>query len=449
MSEHLLFLTGKLARERLHDVLKAMPGKTFTYEIKNIGVNVAALMTAEMIKRRLSLPEPPDQVILPGLCRGDIKALSVHFGVPFVHGPIDVKDVPAFFGHAGKRPDLSRHDVQIFAEIVDAPHLTVAAIVARAEQYRCDGADVIDLGCLPDTPFPHLEESVVALHEAGFLVSVDSLEDEMLLRGGGAGADYLLSLTEKTCWIADEVPSTPVVIPEPHGDMDSLYRVIERFTSARRSFLADCVLDPIHFGLTQSLLRYDALRRRYADVAVIMGVGNLTELTEADTTGINAILFGIISELRLNAVLTTEVSPHARRAVSEADAARRMMYAARSEGALPKDFDDRLLTTHARKPFPYKEAEIATLAEAIKDPSYRIEVSSTGIHVYNRDGLINATDPFALFPDLAELRDDPSHAFYMGVELARAQIAWQLGKRYIQDRGLSWGIAVPVADEED
>ena len=38
--------------------------------------------------------------------------------------------------------------------------------------------------------------------------------------------------------------------------------------------------------------------------------------------------------------------------------------------------------------------------------------------------------------------DDASHAFYLGIELARAQIAFQLGKDYDQDNELNWGIAV-------
>jgi hypothetical protein len=36
----------------------------------------------------------------------------------------------------------------------------------------------------------------------------------------------------------------------------------------------------------------------------------------------------------------------------------------------------------------------------------------------------------------------------MGVELARAQIAWQLGKRYAQDEELRWGAAVPPRQED-
>ena len=30
----------------------------------------------------------------------------------------------------------------------------------------------------------------------------------------------------------------------------------------------------------------------------------------------------------------------------------------------------------------------------------------------------------------------------MGVELAHAEIAWRLGKRYVQDQPLDWGCAI-------
>ncbi len=440
--EHILFLTGKLAEKRLHRILEDMNPTDFTYEVENIGVNVAALMTAKMIKRRLTMLDSPDRVIVPGLCCGDLQAIGEYFKVPFIRGPVDLKDMSIFFGHDCKAPDLSEHNVLIFAEIVNAANMTVEEILTRAEKYRNDGANVIDIGCLPDAPFPHLEECIEVLHDAGFKVSVDSLQDSDLLRAGARGVDYLLSLSEDTLWITDEVSSIPVLIPDKHGDMNSMYRVIEKFAEKNRPFYADCILDPIHFGFTESLIRYRDLRQQCPDVEIMMGVGNLTELTEADTTGINATLFGIISELGLNAILATEVSPHARTAVREADFARRMMYAAKKEGSLPKDLDGSLLTTHARKPFPYTEDEIYELASEIKDPSYRIQVSETGIHVYNRDGIIDAKNPFALFSELNLIQEDAPHAFYMGVELARAQIAWQLGKRYMQDEELTWGVAV-------
>ena len=67
-------------------------------------------------------------------------------------------------------------------------------------------------------------------------------------------------------------------------------------------------------GFAASLGRYLEARRRYPEAPLMMGVGNLTELTDADTSGINALLFGICAELDVAAVLTTQVSAHARRA---------------------------------------------------------------------------------------------------------------------------------------
>lgn len=446
--EHLLFLTGKLAEKRLHRVLESMQPTEFSYEVRNIGVSVAALMTAQMLMRRLTALNGVDRIIVPGLCRGDLEQVAQHIGIPVLRGPEDLKDLPQYFGRKGRAPDLSRYDVRIFAEITDAPMITLPEIVKRAKHYQRDGADVIDLGCLPDTPFPHLEEAVVALHEAGFKVSVDSLEDDDLLRGGKAGADYLLSLKESSKWIAEEVASIPILIPEPHTEMASLYRLIEDFDKNGRPFIADSILDPIHFGFMDSLVRYHELRQECPEIEIMMGIGNLTELTEADTTGINALLFGIISELQITHVLATEVSPHACSAVREADKARRIMYAAREEGSLPKDFDGSLLTTHARKPFPYSAEEIRELAAEVRDPSYRVMVSNEGIHVYNREGLVTGDNPFDLFPKLELLQDDAPHAFYIGVELAKAHIALQLGKRYQQDEELNWGAATPPVTEQ-
>ncbi len=438
--EHILFLTGRLAQRNLEKVLAAMAPSPFTWEVREIGLQVAGLMTADMIRRRVERPEGTDRILVPGRCRGDLEALSAHYGLPVERGPEELKDIPQHFNRAAKAVDLSRHDTLIFAEIVDAPRLDIAAILARAEAFRADGADVIDLGCLPATRFDHLEDAVRALKAEGFRVSVDSMDAQELLRGGRAGADYLLSLTPDTLWLADETAAVPVLIPREPADERSLYDAIEQLQRRGRPFLADAILDPIPFGLLASLCRYQRLRARYPAIEIMMGVGNVTELTEADTSGINAVLFGIGAELGIAAVLTTQVSGHARRAVREADRARRIMYAARETQSLPKGFSDDLMTVHAKTPFPDTEAEIAETAAAVRDPNFRVQVSPRGLHVYNRDGHHVAQDPFALFPRLG-LEHDGGHAFYMGVELARAEIAWALGKRYMQDQPLDWGCA--------
>ncbi len=445
--DHIVFLTGRLAQPNLERVLAGIEPAPFTWEVREIGLQVAALMTADMIRRRVAAPVQAQRIIVPGRCRGDLDALTQHYGIPVQRGPEELKDLPRFFNRAAKPVDLGQYQTRIFAEIVDAPRLSVAQIVERARRYAADGADVIDLGGLPETRFDHLADSVQALKAEGFLVSVDSMDPAELVRGGRAGADYLLSLHLDTLWVADEVDATPVLIPREPGDEASLCAAIEAMQRRGRPFLADPILDPIPFGLTASIVRYHRLRERFAEVPIMMGVGNLTELTESDTSGINAVLFGIAAELGVAAVLTTEVSAHARRAVREADWARRIMHAAMRMNALPKGMSDQLMTVHDKHPFPDSADEIAATAAQVRDGNFRVQLSPEGLHVYNRDGLRLGQDPFALWPQL-KLEDDAAHAFYMGVELARAEIAWRLGKRYVQDQPLDWGCATDQAAED-
>ena len=138
----------------------------------------------------------------------------------------------------------------------------------------------------------------------------------------------MLSLSEANFALADEFDAVPVLIPTEPGDLDSLCRLAESLDRRGRPYILDSVLDPIPFGFTASLLRYAELRRRLPTAPILMGVGNLTELTDADTTGLNALLFGMIAELGITHVLVVQKSPHCRRAVREADRARRVMHAA-------------------------------------------------------------------------------------------------------------------------
>jgi len=124
------------------------------------------------------------------------------------------------------------------------------------------------------------------------------------------------------------------------------------------------------------------------------------------------------------------------------------MYASRADGDLPKDYADGLLTVHARRPFPQTPDEIADGAREVRDKNFRIEIAEDGIHIYNRDGHHVAQDAFDLFPKLG-VEKDGAHAFYLGAELAKAEIAFRLAKRYAQDGPLDWGVAAdaPVEDK--
>jgi dihydropteroate synthase len=180
---------------------------------------------------------------------------------------------------------------------------------------------------------------------------------------------------------------------------------------------------------------------------MLMGTGNLTELTDADSGGMTAALLGICSELRIGNVLVVQVSPHTRRTIEEHDAARRLMFAAREDQSLPRDYGGALLQLHERAPFPNSAQEIAELAAQVRDNNFRIETAEDGIHIYNRDGHHIGQDAMSLFSRLG-LGSDAPHAFYLGAELMKAEIAWRLGKRYAQDEPLGWGCAVDESAED-
>jgi len=446
MAQRLLFLTGRLAEPRLQRTVAGLGLPEGTWRIANVGVKVAALMTEAIVRNRLPAPLEADRVIVPGRSRMDLGQLQDHFGVPFERGPDEIIDLPQYFGKGGRPPDLSKHDMRIFAEIIEAPALSVDEFLMRANVLMASGANIIDIGCQPDVPYPHLEDTVAALKAQGLKVSVDSGSYEELRRGALAGADFLLSLDETSLDVIDGTKAVPILVPKPHGDLPSLVRAIDAAKAKGIPHLADPILDPIHFGFTVSLERYAELRRQRPDVEILMGTGNLTELTDADSQGVTATLLGICSELEIRNVLVVQVSPHTRRTVEEHDAARRLMYRAREDESLPKGYGGGLLSLHELLPYPQSPKQIAALAGDVRDKNFRIEVAEDGIHVYNREGHYVATDAFELFDKLGVEKDGP-HAFYLGHELAKAEIAYALGKRFTQDGSLDWGVAAAKKTE--
>ncbi|MFT4516522.1 MAG: dihydropteroate synthase-like protein [Gammaproteobacteria bacterium] len=440
MKNNILFITGKLAEKNIRSILDSIKDKDFTYEIRNLDINVAALLTTEMIYRRIGDVDNFNKIILPGKVRGDIDELAKKLKIEIKRGPEELKDLPVMFGGDSLKHDLSKYEVHIFAEITDAPNMKIQEIISMADIYRNNGADIIDIGCLPNQSFPHLSETIQELKRQDFYVSIDSHSDKELILGGKSGADYLLSIKSDNFYILDEVDSFPILIPKD-GDMASLHECIDKCILDKRIFIADPILDPINYGFTQSIIRYSKLRERYPDIHIMMGTGNVTELTHADTTGMTMILMGIISELKINHILTTEVSKHCKTVIKENDLARRIILAARLGNTTPKHIDSGLLTTHEEDPIRYNSEEVKELFKQVKDSSYRIMNTDDGVHLFNKKGLQLAVDPFDFFEKI-EVGDDTGHAFYLGVELARAQIAHQLGKSYEQDEELKWGCLV-------
>ncbi len=450
MKDHLIFLTGKLAKISLEKVLSDISSKNkFTYEVIEIGVNVAALATISIIIKKIKLSDvsKATKVIIPGRCRGEIKDLEIYFKKKCVRGPEELKDIPSFLGLQGKNLDLSKYDTKIIGEITEAPNMSIDQIITQANMFRQDGADIIDIGCLPSTKFPHLTETIQELKKQKFIISIDSLDESNLIIGAKAGADFLLSLQEKSIWIMDEVDSIPVIIPDFPKEEKKFFRLIERLQKNNKEFIADSILEPINFGFTESIVRYHNFRKEFPNVEIMMGIGNLTELTHADTAGMNALLFGIASELEINYALCTQVSEHCNKAIIEGNFARRIMHTTKTYSMPPKDISNKLLSLHERKPFPYSTDELKEMWANVKDKNYRIYVNQDGIHVFNNKNFYTEQDA-AEFYQYLDIRNDDGHAYYLGMELARAEIALQLGKRYDQDEILKWGCSVEISDDD-
>jgi len=106
--------------------------------------------------------------------------------------------------------------------------------------------------------------------------------------------------------------------------------------------------------------------------------------------------------------------------------------------------DDRLVTVKDPEVLTYSEEELRALQAALTDPNFRIFADRDGITVLNSDVFVRGTDIRKIFEQLDVA--DPSHAFYLGKELARASLAVTLGKTYRQEGALSWGYLTP-ADE--
>tara|TARA_B100001063_G_scaffold185149_1_gene174885 strand:- start:2809 stop:4191 length:1383 start_codon:yes stop_codon:yes gene_type:complete len=438
--KNILFITGKLAEKGLRTVIESIENKDFNYEIRNLNVNVAALLTTEMIERRIGSVDSFDEIIIPGRVRGDIELLIKNIGKKIIRGPDELKDLPTLFGAKPVKYDLSKFETSIFGEITDALNMTVEEVIKRAEYYRLEGADVIDIGCLPNKKFPHLEEIVQELKNRNFYVSIDSHNTDELIRGSKAGADYLLSIKDESYHILENLDSYPVLIPTDNN-MKSFYKLIDRAIGDKLTFIADPILDPISYGFTKSIERYIYLREAYPDIHIMIGIGNITELTHADTSGINMIMLGIVEELKLNHILTTQVSRHCSTVIRETDLARRIIHAASENNITPKHINDGLLINHGHKDYAYTSDELIDMKNNIKDKNYRIYVSDDGIHLFNKNIYKVFSDPYDFY-EFLEVDEDSGHSFYLGVELARAQIAYQLRKEYLQDEELDWGCLI-------
>ena len=446
------FVTGRLAEPALREVVHHLSSiDTLShchFTVQVMPITVAALMSPLWISQRLEVPSDSELIIVPGYCGGDLAPIEEVTGIPVQRGPRDLRRCRNSWGSqsetsTGQKNSTSRSS----QKSTKCTRLPLDQILAEAAALAADGADLIDVGCLPGDAWMGVADCVKALKDIGLRVSVDSFHALEIELAVGAGAELVLSVNGANREAAADWGCEVVVIPDSIPTLGGLEETINLLDKQRVSYRVDPILEPIGVGFADSLGRYLTVRRRYPEAEMMMGIGNLTELTDCDSAGVNLLLLGFCQELGIRSVLTTQVINWARSSVKECDIARRLVFHSVRHQVVPKNTTDQLVALRDPRLYVRGDESLRELAAKLRDPSFRIFAEREKLHLMTANFYQQADDPFQLFANALEScseRVDPSHAFYLGYELAKATIALNLGKQYEQDEALDWGfLTVP------
>jgi dihydropteroate synthase-like protein len=448
------FVTGKLAEPSLREVVESLASRLdFAYTIDVLPITVAALMTPKWLMRHLTIPSTCHRVILPGYLHAGLEEIrdSVHAKFPQANvsiecGPKDVRDLPILFGRKRHRgEDYGEKSIEIIAEINYAPRMSLVELIAMAKDLQSQGADRIDLGCDPGSRWQNVDEAVRCLRDEGLTLSIDTFDVWEAETATRAGATLVLSVNESNRNAAKDWGAEVVVVPELGGNyLASLSETVDYLSKHNVDFRLDPILEPIGCGFAASVGRYLETRREFPEAPMMMGIGNLTELTDADSAGINTLLLGFCEETQIRSILTTQVISWAKSSVRECNLASKLVNYAVRHRVPPKHIEERLVMLRDPQSTSYSATAIEQFAAAIKDNNYRIVIDDKQIHLISANVHIRGIDPFEMMQELMSLPEsrnvDSSHAFYLGFELHKALTALTLGKRYEQDEALRWGM---------
>ncbi len=479
-----LLVTGKLA----YPVVKEAAGDSavdLQVDVLMVDVGVAAFVTPKLLEPLLAdKADRYDLVLVTGLCGSDFSKLEQKLGVKIRLGPKHAFDIPLALKHADRiefshkisacqlLADVKRESalnefeqiearavsafslkavkvgggstMKVMAEVVDATRMSDIDLVKKIDTYAA--ADIIDLGIPLESSAAAVRHAVKVARSATFKpVSVDTLIPEYIEAGIEAGASLILSLDSSNMerigpLVAER--GIPVVIIPDDETLESLVKNVERAQELGiRHILADPVLSPIGHGVVVSIGRYHQFRQLYPTMPIFFGAGNVTELMDADSIGVNAMLAGIAMEVGASVLFTTEASQKSVNGAEELKKACMMMALAKHRKGSPKDLGLDLLVIKEKR--PRKDLlEPSLLIEAKKhemrlDPrgSFNIFIEGNKIYAKNGDVTIVGTDSESILHTIIDrgLVSMLDHAGYLQAELKKAELAIQFHRTYLQD----------------
>ena len=514
-----LLVTGTLAEDSVKRYAKESSTETQTIALK---IAIAAFLTPETIIKALKNIKLADfnMILVPGLTRGDTSAISKITGVPTFKGPRYAADLPEVLDSLceiqlstlvpadnlirkklaekalqeiqkteANRDELLKKPssmligklavgkdfpMRVLAEIVDAACMDKKTIQQTAKQFVHFGADIIDVGMVAGESQPEKTRNIVewVKQVVNVPISIDTLDPNEIKAAIEAGAELVLSgdagNIEEIAPFAKDV--AVVIIPTnqqqgyfPRKAKERVKYIEEIIDKAKKLNITKCIADLIvePTNILESFIAFKEFAQRNPDVPLFMGVSNVTELMDADSVGVNALLTQLSQEVEASILLATEKSDKAKGTVAEYVTASKMMFLAKRRNSVPKDLGIDLLILKDKRfheePYDKKieaDARVTVTSENDKPTNLdsagvfkiftdRIEevlvaVYYESIQMDKPVQVIKGRTAESVYLKIMEmgLISELNHAAYLGSELSKAEIALRIGKEFIQDQGL-------------
>ena len=514
-----LLVTGQMAKNAVESYAKQSQVET---EVLALNVPVAAFLTPQKISEALKKVNLVgfDLILIPGLIRGDATVVLESVGVAAFKGPQYAADLPVVLEMLAdmklsttvpadellkekmKQSALAKlaqvetnrkallkkpgnllvgslavgksFPMRVLAEIVDAALLRDSEIQHLAQRYVAEGADLIDVGMVAGESRPgDAERAVVAAKAAvNVPVSIDSMDPAEINAAVSAGVDLILSVDAGNLAALNPLPDNVAVVVIPTNQREGTFskdaeeRVIllEKVIAKARSLgvnkvLGDIILDPS--DVSGSFCAYRRFAERNPSVPIFVGISNITELIDADSIGVNALLAWLSSEVGATMLLASQKSDKVQGSVNEEAAASKMMFLAKMRGSVPKDLGIDLLQLKDKRNREEhyclnleKNARVLLAEDAEqqavldKKGCFKVFVDRenqcivvahfNSSNLTNPDFVVKGKTAETMYDKLlqAKLISSLSHAAYLGSELTKAEIALRIGKEYIQDKAM-------------
>lgn len=364
----------------------------------------------------------------------------------------------------GNLPVGEDFPMRVLAEIANAPLLSKEELIKRAKYFVENGAQMIDIGMIAgETRADEISGMVKTLKDNlnGIPVSIDTLNPVEIKAAVEADVDMVLSFDlgnyEEVLPLMQEKNIPAVILPTNFKENWTPETVEDRVNALEElmqkckgiDVIADLILDPVNSqSVVESIIACREFKSRNK-IPLFFGVGNVTELMDTDSVGVNAMLSGIAMELGASILFTPEESGKTIGSVHELAVSSKMMFLAKNRGSIPKDLGINLIVLKDKRRSGSITEEIdAPVLEGAEnykftqDPqgSFKILVENgfiKAVHYVNMqpDLIIKGQTAKSVYDEIIkrELVSRLEHATYLGSELQKAEIAAVLNKNYIQD----------------